>query len=74
MLLEQEFNININRKCIQRIMRKYNIKCPIRQANPYRRIMKATKEHTVVPNLLNRKFKQSVTRKVLLTDIVKIQC
>ncbi|GCD09827.1 IS3 family transposase [Clostridium tagluense] len=69
MLLEQEFNLNINRKCIQRIMRKYNIKCPIRKANPYRRMMKATREHTVVPNLLNREFKQGVAGKVLLTDI-----
>ncbi|MCB2296149.1 IS3 family transposase, partial [Clostridium algoriphilum] len=69
MLLEQEFNLIINRKCIQRIMRKYNIKCPIRKANPYRRMMKATREHTVVPNLLNRVFKQGVAGKVLLTDI-----
>lgn len=30
---------------------------------------KATKEHTVVPNLLNRKFKQGVPGKVLVTDI-----
>lgn len=69
MVLEQEFNLIINRKCIQRIMRKYNIKCPIRKANPYRRMMKATREHTVVPNLLNREFKQGVAGKVLLTDI-----
>lgn len=69
MLLEQEFNLIINRKCIQRIMRKYNIKCPIRKANPYRRMMKANREHTVVPNLLNREFKQGVAGKVLLTDI-----
>ncbi|MBK5243338.1 IS3 family transposase [Clostridium sp.] len=69
MVLEQEFNVIINRKCIQRIMRKYNIKCPIRKANPYRRMMKATREHTVVPNLLNREFKQGVVGKVLLTDI-----
>jgi putative transposase len=69
MVLEQEFNVIINRKCIQRIMRKYNIKCPIRKANPYRRMMKATREHTVVPNLLNREFKQGVAGKVLLTDI-----
>jgi len=68
-VLEQDFNMIINRKCIQRIMRKYNIKCPIRKANPYRRMMKATKEHTVVPNLLNREFKQDVVEKVLLTDI-----
>jgi len=69
MVLEQEFDLIINRKCIQRIMRKYNIKCPIRKANPYRRMMKATREHTVVPNLLNREFKQGVAGKVLLTDI-----
>ena len=50
-------------------MRKYNIKCPIRKANPYRRMMKATREHTVVANLLNREFKQGVAGKVLLTDI-----
>ena len=69
MVLEQEFNMIINRKCIQRIMRKYNIKCPIRKANPYRRMMKATREHTVVPNILNREFKQGIAGKVLLTDI-----
>ncbi|MFL0198884.1 IS3 family transposase, partial [Clostridium sp. WILCCON 0269] len=69
MVLEQEFNLVMNRKCIQRIMRKYNIKCPIRKANPYRRMMKATREHTVVPNLLNREFKQELAGKVLLTDI-----
>jgi transposase InsO family protein len=50
-------------------MRKYEIICPIRKANPYRRMMKATKEHTVLPNLLNREFKQNVPGKVLLTDI-----
>ena len=69
MVLEQDFNIILNRKCIQRIMRKYNIKCPIRKANPYRRMMKATREHTVVQNLLNREFKQGLVGKVLLTDI-----
>lgn len=50
-------------------MRKYNIICPIRKANPYKRIAKATKEHTVVPNILNREFKQNITGKVMLTDI-----
>ena len=50
-------------------MRKYNIICPIRKANPYKRIAKATKEHTVVPNILNRRFKQNIPGKVMLTDI-----
>lgn len=69
MVLEHEFNRIINRKCIQRIMRKYNIVCSIRKANPYRRMLKATREHTVVPNILNREFKQGLVGKVLLTDI-----
>ena len=42
MTLENEFGIKMNRKKIQRIMRKYNIVCPIRKANPYKRIAKAT--------------------------------
>ncbi|MGG7153474.1 IS3 family transposase, partial [Clostridium neonatale] len=69
MILEDSFGITYNRKRIQRIMRKYNIVCPIRKANPYKRMAKATKEHRVVPNLLNRNFKQEVAGKVLLTDI-----
>ncbi|MCA1065880.1 IS3 family transposase, partial [Rossellomorea aquimaris] len=43
--------------------------CPFRRANPYKRIMKATQEHKVVPNQLNREFKQDSPYKVLLTDI-----
>ena len=69
MTLENEFGIKMNRKKIQRIMRKYNIVCPIRKANPYKRIAKATKEHRVVPNRLNREFKQNTPGKVMLTDI-----
>lgn len=69
MLLQGEFSIVYSRKKIQRIMRKYDIKCPIRKANPYRRMAKATKEHRTVPNLLERNFKQNTPEKVLLTDI-----
>ena len=69
MTLEGQFNIVYNLKRIRRIMKKYNIVCPIRKANPYRRMMKATKEHRVLPNLLNREFKQEIPGKVLLTDI-----
>lgn len=69
MTLQKFFGINYNLKRIRRIMKKYDIICPYRKANPYRRIMKATKEHTVLPNLLNRDFKQGIPAKVLLTDI-----
>lgn len=69
MTLEGHFGIIYNLKRIRRIMKKYEIICPIRKANPYRRMMKATKEHTVLPNLLNRNFKQNIPGKILLTDI-----
>ncbi|WP_413466644.1 IS3 family transposase [Mesobacillus subterraneus] len=69
MTLAGQFQVVYNLKRIRRIMNKYNIICPIRRANPYRKIMKATQEHKVVPNLLNRQFKQAMPYKVLLTDI-----
>lgn len=50
-------------------MRKYEIVCPPRRSNPYIQMAKATKEHRVVPNKLNREFKQGIPGKVLLTDI-----
>jgi len=69
MTLKHDFGIVMNRKKIQRIMRKYGIVCPHRKANPYKQMAKATKEHRVVPNKLERQFKQGVPGKVLLTDI-----
>lgn len=69
MVLAGQFNVVFNLKRIRRIMKKYGIESQIRRANPYKRIMKATLEHKVVPNLLNREFKQKVPYKVLLTDI-----
>lgn len=69
MTLKNEFNIVYSLKRIRRIMNKYEIICPHRKANPYRKIAKATKEHRVVKNILNREFKQATPGKVLLTDI-----
>ncbi len=69
MTLAGQFSVVYNLKRIRRIMKKYSIVCPIRKANPYRRMMRATQQHRVVPNLLNRQFKQHVPGKVLLTDI-----
>lgn len=69
MTLNEELKIQYNLKCIRRIMKKYGISCPIRKANPYKRMMKATLEHRALPNLLKREFKQNIPGKVLLTDI-----
>jgi putative transposase len=69
MTLLGQFNINYNLKRIRRIMKKYDIICPIRKANPYKKMMEATQEHRTLTNLLNREFKQEIPGKVLLTDI-----
>lgn len=61
MTLEGQFKIVYNLKRIRRIMKKYNIVCPIRKANPYRQMMKATHEHKVVPNLLKQKLQAKYT-------------
>ena len=60
--------IIMNVKKIRRLMRKYGLRCPIRKANPYRRMMKAIQTGTTAPNVVNREFRQA-PRKVLLTDI-----
>ena len=61
--------IRMNQKKISRLMNKFNLKCPIRKANPYRRMAKALKTSNVVENLLNREFKKHGARAILLTDI-----
>lgn len=69
MTLENEEGIVYNLKRIRRIMKKYDIVCPHRKANPYKRISKATKEHSTVNNKLNRNFKAGKPGEILLTDI-----
>lgn len=68
-LLHMNPPIIMNVKKIRRLMKKYNLFCPIRKANPYRRMSKALKTNNVAENLLNREFKLHGPRKVLLTDI-----
>lgn len=62
----------MNLKKIRRLMDKYGLVCPIRKANPYRRMAKAIKTNNVADNLLNRKFMEYGPRKVLLTDITYV--
>ena len=61
--------IVMNPKKIRRLMRKYNLFCPFRKANPYRRMAKALRTSNVAANLLNREFEAHGARAVLLTDI-----
>ena len=53
-------------------MKKYGLVCPIRKANPYRRMAKAIKTNNVAENILKREFTEHGPRKVLLTDITYI--
>jgi len=64
--------VAMNLKKIRRLMNKYGLACPIRKANPYRRMAKAIKTNNVADNLLNRKFTEYGPRKVLLTGITYI--
>ena len=50
-------------------MRKYGLKCPIRKANPYRRMAKALRTNTVFQNIVKRQFTSYGPRKIILTDI-----
>lgn len=62
----------MNIKKIRRLMDKYNLKCPIRKPNPYRRMLKAIRTNNFADNILKRRFKDFEPRKVLLTDITYI--
>ena len=71
-LLHMTPPVLMNTKKIQRLMHKYNLRCPIRKANPYRRMVKEMRTDMVFDNILNREFKEHGPRKVLLTDITYI--
>ena len=68
-LLHMDPPILMNVKKISRLMHKYNLICPIRQANPYRRMAAALKTNNVADNLVNREFEEHGPRSILLTDI-----
>jgi len=61
--------VRMNPKKISRLMNKFNLRCPIRKANPYRRMAKALKTDSVSANLVNREFTEHGAGMILLTDI-----
>ncbi|MFB5663726.1 IS3 family transposase [Alteribacillus sp. HJP-4] len=69
MMVENDEHIVMNHKRIRRIMKKYNLMCKIRRANPYKQIAQATQEHKTCDNKLERQFDQQEPHRVLLTDI-----
>lgn len=68
-LLHMKPPVIMNLKKIRRLMQKYGLFCPVRGANPYRRMAKAMKTSYVAKNLVNREFRKYRPREALLTDI-----
>lgn len=64
--------IHMNVKKIRRLMKKYQLVCPIRKARPYRRMMKAIQSSHRADNIVNRNFTEAGPRTILLTDITYI--
>ena len=64
--------ILMNVKKIRRLMKKYNLFCPIRKANPYRRMAKAIQTNAIADNKVKREFRLHGARTILLTDITYI--
>ena len=65
--------IRMNQKKIRRLMRKYNLACPVRKQNPYRQMLRAMKTNSISENLVNREFREFGPRTILLTDITYIR-
>jgi transposase InsO family protein len=71
-LMHMDTPVVMNLKKIRRLMKKFNLRCPIRKANPYRRMAQAIKTNNVSDNLVNREFEAHGPRMVLLTDITYV--
>lgn len=63
----------MNIKKIRRLMKKYNLFCPIRKPNPYRKILRDMYVGKIAANEVNREFREHGARAILLTDITYIK-
>ena len=61
--------VRTNHKKISRLMKKFSLVCPIRKANPYRRMAKAIQTNSICDNVVNREFEAYGAGKILLTDV-----
>ena len=73
MLTLSEYWIIMNHKKVLRMMNKYNLLAIIRKKDPYSKIRKATQEHKVSKNILNREFRWITPLQKLWTDITYIK-
>lgn len=72
-LLHMDPPVVMNLKKIRRLMDKFNLSCPYREPNSYRRMAKALKTSSVADKLLQREFEAYEPRIILLTDITYLQ-
>ncbi len=73
MLLDSEYLIIMNHKKVLRMMNKYDLLAVIRKKDPYSKIRKATQEHNISKNILNREFRGIIAHQKLWTDITYIK-
>ena len=69
MRIKRDYGVIMNLKKIRRLMKKYDLVCPIRKINPVKAEIKKKQAHRIYGNVLSRNFGQGVAKKVLLTDI-----
>ena len=73
MLLEKDQHVVMNKKKIERIKKKFNLKTKIRVNRAiYKKMAQATQEHKTCPNHLARKFKREKPDDVYSTDITQL--
>ena len=65
----KEHGVIMNLKKIRRLMKKYNLICPIRKVNPIKKMIKASQSNRTYSNIVNRNFNQGRSKLILLTDI-----
>lgn len=73
MTLENESNITMNLKKIRRLMKKFGLFCPIRKANPYKKMARAMATNTIAKNVVQRNFNPKKAGQTLLTDITYLR-
>lgn len=69
MMMPRLFGVAMSRKKVRRLMRKFGLRCPVRRADPSRRMGKAFAESAFFANKLNRQFAVSRPGVHLLTDV-----
>lgn len=68
----------MNHKKVLRLMKKYHLLAKVRRKNPYKQMQKATQEHSIASNLVNREFQWSKEKimmpySLLWTDITYLR-